>query len=48
MRQKRPLSPVEELRREKLEKLEKCFTELETYKKNKLTKIMGVRCLNNQ
>ena len=36
MRQKRSLSPVEELRREKLEKLEKCFAELETYKKNKL------------
>ena len=36
MREKRSLSPVEELRKEKLEKLERCFSELESYKQNKL------------
>ncbi|UCB56848.1 MAG: hypothetical protein JSV30_06555 [Candidatus Omnitrophota bacterium] len=37
MGEKRPLNPVEELRRDKLEKLKKCFSELEGYKRNKLT-----------
>ncbi len=36
MVRKRSSDPVEELRRQKLEKLEKCFAELESYKKNKL------------
>ncbi|MBL7131737.1 MAG: hypothetical protein ISS45_10140 [Candidatus Omnitrophica bacterium] len=36
MWQKRPLSPVEELKKEKLENLERCFSELESYKQNKL------------
>lgn len=36
MREDRPLGPVEELRREKLEKLKKCFSELNGYAVNKL------------
>jgi len=36
MQRKKPLNPVKELRKRRLENLEKCFCELESYKKNKL------------
>jgi len=36
MQRKRPSNPIKELRKNKLENLKKCFSELESYRKNKL------------